>query len=506
MSTGRESGATNLFYLQKSAVGDGKDLYALDYQKNSKKNFVSYPANNYEDSLKQQITTCPAFLIQEFSNYLTLATLPEYARIFFSDDEKYRYRDGVILERDGEWFPQVAEATPEPGKPITSPKAYYPTPYSEKHGEETFWLKVLIDYQSFDYAERYYEAEHYFNFLRSIWTKDSNATSRFILQYIHAWIYGVTSKAVWFEKSSDDQIMWAPSGKEISPDEDFSKLASQYYKNDGEIKKQLKKIVSWAEKKHVNRKLYDPVHLSAALGFATPNIGEAEYAEEFKVPDLSDQNKIKTYIKDTYFSKTEQNKFIPAKVNRAASLIALTTTILETVQTFTDPSPLQTNTFAYDLTNSAKDDAARKKADVQKTRCDASNLVVIMNRSDKDSAGVLHASELTPVVPTYGITPASMLAQVQAMGVQVVGCPVLLPGWAIICDKRAFHIYRYFHGAFEEKHWYYLIKQHIGHSMFRPVVFGQVAGAVVLPATKNSFTAPQSFYDKIKTYGFLKNG
>lgn len=102
MSNGREAGATPLFHLQSSAVGAGKELYALDYQKNSKKNFVSYPANSYDDSLKQQITTCPAYLIQEFSNYLTLATLPDYASVFFSDDEKYRYRDGVILERDGE--------------------------------------------------------------------------------------------------------------------------------------------------------------------------------------------------------------------------------------------------------------------------------------------------------------------------------------------------------------------------------------------------------------------
>lgn len=505
MSNGREAGATPLFHLQSSAVGAGKELYALDYQKNSKKNFVSYPANSYEDSLKQQITTCPAYLIQEFSNYLTLATLPDYASVFFSDDEKYRYRDGVILERDGEWFPQMAEQAPQPGQALTSPKAYYPSPYSEKHGEETFWLKVLIDYQSFDYAERYYEAEHYFNFLRSIWTKDSNATSRFILQYVHSWIYGVTSKAVWFEQSSDDQIMWAPTGKDISPEDSFSKLATQYYKNDGEIKKELKKVVGWAEKKHTNRIFYDPLHLSKALGFSTPEIKEEEYTQEFKAPDLSDLAKVKTYIKDTYFSKTEAGKFIPANVSRAASLIALTTTILETVQTFSDPSPLQTNTFAYDLTNSAKDDAARKKADVQKTRCDASNLIVLMNRSDKASAGALAVTDMTPVVPAYGITPSSMLAQVQSMGVRVFGCPILLPGWAIICDKRAFHIYRYFHGAFEEKHWWHLIKQHIGHSMFRPVMFGQVAGAVVLPVTKNSFTAPQRFYDKAKTFGFLKD-
>lgn len=504
MSTGRESNAPKLFHQAKNAVNDGKEIYALDFSKNSKKNFISYPANNYEDSLKQQVTTCPAYLIQEFSNYLTISSLPSYARAFFSDDEKYRYRDGVILERDGEWFPQVAEATPEPGQPLTSPKAFYPAPYSEKHGEETFWLKVLIDYQSFDYAERYYEAEHYFNFLRTIWTKDSNATSRFILQYIHAWIYGATSKAVWFEKSSDDQIMWASNDKSIAPEESFSKLAHKYYKNDGEIKKELKKIAGWAELKHKNRVLYDPIHLSKALGFATPEISEDEYSQEFTLPDLSSSEKIKTYIKDTYFSKTDQGKFIPSTMNRGASLIALTSTILETVQTFSDPSPLQTNTFAYDLKESAKDDNAAKKADVQKTRCDAANLIVLMNRSDKANAGALNASELTPVVSNYGVTPASMLAQVQAMGAQVYGCPILLPGWAIVCDKRAFHIYRYFHGAFEEKHWYHLIKQHIGHSMFRPVMFGQVSGAVILPVTKNSFTAPQRFYDKAKTFGFLK--
>lgn len=501
MSTGREANAQKFFGKLAEA---SKELYALDYQKNVKKNLLSYPSNTYEDSLKQQITTCPAFVIQDFGMYLTMSDLPGYVKEWFSDNEKYRYRDGVILEKDGEWFPESAPKIPDPGQPLTTPKAYYSSVYSEKHGEETFWLSTLIDYHKFDYAERYYEFEHYWRLLDSIFAKMSNADARFIIQYVHAWIYGVTSKAVWFEISSDDQIMWAPTGKDINPEETFSKLASQYFKADGEIKKRLKQIAGWAEQKHKNRVLYDPIHLSKSMGLPAPNIEDAEYTQELKTPDLSEQSKVKQYIKDTYFSKFEQGKTVSSTMGRGASLIALGQTILHTVKKFTGFSALQTNTFNYQIGESAKDANAQKKADVIKTRCRASDLVILMNTYDKIEMESLTVGEVTPL-NSNSITAKNTLDHIKSLGVTIHDCPILLPGWAIVCERQAFKLYRYFKGIYQEQHWWYLIESHIGHSMFRPVVFSNVCGAAILPATKNSFTAPMSFYSTVSTFGILKD-
>lgn len=506
MATGRDATSNTNLFTKSAASVQAADVFALDIQKSMKKNFVSYPANTYEASIKQQITTCPAWIIQDFSMYLTIYEQPEYISAFWSDNEKYRYKDGVILERVGEWFPEIVTAKAQPGADLVTKKGYYPAPYGEKHGEETFWLRVYIDYQNFDYAERYYEFEHYWRFLLSISQQIAQADARFIRQYIHAWIYGVTSRAVWFEKSSDDQIMFAPTGKDISPDDDFSKPAREYYKNDGEVKKQLKKVVGWALEKHKNRVLYDPVYLSKAMGFPTPGIQDEEFKQELKLPDLSDATKVKQYIKDTYYSKWEENNAIPCKMDRGSSIMALAEHIRDTVFRFTGAVPLQTNTFAYDYQESAKDENKRKLADIQKTRCNGSNLIVLVNDADLASMENLYVSNVTPQHHlNNGINPATILSAIRGTGASVYGCPILLPGWAIVCDRQAFHLYRYFHSVYEEFHRFHLVRSHIGHSMFRPVMFGQVCGATILPCTKNSFTANVSWYTRIQQHKLLSN-
>lgn len=77
MSTGREANAQK-FFDTKNLAAASKALFAFDYNKNLKKNLLSYPSNSYEDSLKQQITTCPAFVIQDFGMYMTTSDLPGY--------------------------------------------------------------------------------------------------------------------------------------------------------------------------------------------------------------------------------------------------------------------------------------------------------------------------------------------------------------------------------------------------------------------------------------------
>lgn len=502
MATGREDNATHLFYTKPASV-QAKEAYALDFSKYAKKNFISAPANKYEDSVKQHITTLPAYIIQDLSMYWALFKMPAYMKLFFSDNEKYAYRNGVILERDGEWFPEVAGAVPAPEQPITTPKAFYPSVYSEKHGEETIWIRTIIDYHKFDYAERYYELSHWVNFVTSIARKIVGAEIRFISALINSWIYGVTSKAVLFEKSSDDQIFWQPTGKDISPEESFSKLANKFYKEDGEIKKQLKKIVGWAQEKHKNKVLYDPINLSRPIGIPTGQPADAEFQEEFKIPDLSTADKVKTYIKSTYYKDFQNNKQIPAQIDRGSSVIALVSTILSTVNRFTRFTPLQTNTFAYDLDNSTKTDDDKKKADIQKTRCDGRDLIVLMNEDDRQFADRLHVSTVTPITNNSSGNAAGLMGEIRGKGVTIVDCPILLPGWSIVCDRKAFHVYRYYNAIFEEHRAYWLIRSHIGHSMFRPVMFSQVCGAAVLPVTKNSFAADNGFYDRMKTFGFL---
>lgn len=214
----------------------------------------------------------------------------EWVKPFIRYDDKFFLRNGAVHTEMGHIYPTIVKDTdiPQPGDNLITKRGEYLRIIQEESGKDPIYLRTVIDQRKFDHAERFYSFEQYAEIMQYYVTTLSRATNRFFNNLIAGMFIGMTGGAVMFDEGTELERMFQPTGKDVTPTEAFSKMAREYYSNDGEVKKALKREIGRMVNNMKNRAVYDP-----SLIVDEVNAQPQEIKESYKFPDISDEAKVK---------------------------------------------------------------------------------------------------------------------------------------------------------------------------------------------------------------------
>lgn len=189
---------------------------------------------------------------------------------------------------------------PKPGEDLITKRGEYIRIIQEESGKDPIYLRTVVDARKFDHAERFYDFGDYAQVMQHYITTLSRANNLFFNQLIAGMFIGMTGGAVLFDEGTDLERMFQPAGKDIVPTEQFSAQARQYYSNDGEIKKHIKREIGRMAGNMKNRAVYDPTLVIDELN------AQSQELKDYAFPDISDESKIKAWMKSMYTTTKNQ--------------------------------------------------------------------------------------------------------------------------------------------------------------------------------------------------------
>lgn len=282
-----------------------KDIFSRDATALLSKNILQYPAHKYGDAQKQMAPQNPLWWMHTLVLSKMRLDMNEWVKPFIRYDNKFFLRGGAVHTEMGHIYPVAVKDTdiPKPGENLVTPRGEYLRIIQEESGKDPIYLRTLIDKRKFDHAERFYSFEDYAAIMQYYVTTLSGATNLFFNSLIAAMFIGMTGGAVLFDEGTQLERFFQPSGKDITPTDEFSKAARAFYSNDGEIKKHIKREIGRMVVNMKNRAVYDP-----SLIVDEVNAQPQEIKESYKFPDLSDEAKVKKWMKEMYLIKTDDGK------------------------------------------------------------------------------------------------------------------------------------------------------------------------------------------------------
>lgn len=214
----------------------------------------------------------------------------EWVKPFIKFDDKFFLRNGAVHTEMGHIYPVAVKPSdiPQPGQDLITKRGEYLRIIQEESGKDPIYLRTVIDQRKFDHAEKFYSFEDYADVMQYYVTRLASAQNLFFNQLIAGMFIGMTGGAIMFDEGTQLERMFQPSGKDIAPTEAFSKAAREYYKNDGEIKKHIKREIGRMVENMKNRGVYDPSIIVDEV-----NAQPLEIATDYKFPDISDETKLK---------------------------------------------------------------------------------------------------------------------------------------------------------------------------------------------------------------------
>lgn len=275
-----------------------KDIYARDLTAVYSKNILQYPTSKLEDSEKQMAPVNPLWWMYTLVQSNMGLTLPDWVQAFLIFDDKFFLRNGAVHTEVGRVYPvaMTDKDIPKPGDDLVTKRGDYLRIIQEESGKDPIYLRTLLDKRFADHADKFYSFNDYSQIMSYYVTALTRANNLFLNSLVAGMFIGMTGGAVMFDAGTDLEKFFQPTGKDITPTEAFSKAARAYYSNDGEVKKHIKREVGRMVGLMKNRAVYDP---SLIVDEINPTKKEIK---ESKFPDISDQAKLKTWIKGMYTS------------------------------------------------------------------------------------------------------------------------------------------------------------------------------------------------------------
>lgn len=439
-----------------------KQLYAADLTASYSKNVLTHPTQKYDGAQKQMSPQNPLWwvhtLVLSRQNY----QLPEFARQFLVYDDKFFLRGGAVHTEMGVVYPEIvkSDSIPKPGEALTTPRADYIRIIQEESGKDPIYLRTHVDQRKFDHAERFYSFFDYAQIMDHYIKVLSDGNVLFLETLIAAMIIAYTGGAVMFDEGSQLERFFQPTGKDICPTEEWSKKAREFYKDDGETKKVIKREAGRVAQCMKNRAIYDPTLIIDEI-----NMQKVEIREPEKFPDISDEAKTKKWLKSMYCDSTDPKK--TNDLSRRKALWGLLGAIEYKCHRMNLSRSVQ-NWMGYDTSKESRDDTYDFPM-----RCEYTDMVVLMNSEDYMDAKVTTGGL---AIGMFAATQNSTLQNLQALGVTFHGVPYMLPGTFLILHKYQLQIVQYFDDIGTDKFFFHLVDTWIRHTMLKVISFTNFPG------------------------------
>lgn len=356
-----------------------KDIYAADASALLTKNILQYPAHKYGDAQKQMAPTNPLWWMHTLTLSRMRLRMNEWVTPFILFDDKFFLRNGAVHTEVGHIYPTaIAEKDiPKPGEDLITKRGEYLRIIQEESGKEKIHLRTLVDSRKFDHAERFYDFGNYAEIMQYYVTTLERANNLFFNTLVAGMLIGMTGGVVLFDEGTELERFFQPTGKDITPTEEFSDMAKKYFANDGEIKAHIKREIGRTIGMMKNRAVYDPTLVVDELNAQSYELKELDF------PDLSDFDKVKKWMKGMYVIE-DQGKEKTLSDSRRRCLWGLLLAISYKLERMTTINSV-CNWMGYDTKRTGS------LADVYdlEMRADPSDLVVFMNAEDLEAARVV---------------------------------------------------------------------------------------------------------------------
>lgn len=452
-----------------------KDLYAADATALISKKSMDFTAKTYQSAQEQMSDMKPMWIWHFLTLAMSFLDLPNYIEPFLSFDGKLYLRGGLLHIEQGKILPKVSKGYgenqvdyPKVGEDLVIKRQEFLRHYHEEAGKEPIHVTAVVDQRVFDHAEKIPEFSTYKAMLSAYTRSLVSSINIFLTCAFNAVILGFTRGLIFLEKGSELERFFQPTGKDITPEEQYSKNARDFYT--GEAKKILKDLCGEAMEKLKNIIVYDPDTVVDFVSLLSRPATIREISSR-KVEDISDLSKIKAYYKKTYL-KEEGGKFKLVDITRRKSLEGLVSALRYHIRS-ASLSPKFKYMMQYE---NSKD----QKNEIQiRGKLNYSDTVVLMNDADLADMGYLTGSsvesEMTSASNPY-------FSELKINGVSFLGMEVIAPGWAVCISKRAFQFIYYFDEIYKEFFPLQMVNTWIRHYFLRIAIFKYFPGFVLCPS------------------------
>lgn len=435
-----------------------KDIYSRDATALLSKNILQYPAHKYADAQKQMAPQNPLWWMHTLVLSRMSLEMHEWVRPFIKYDNKFFLRGGAVHTEMGHIYPVAVKDSdiPKPGENLVTQRGEYLRIIQEESGKDPIYLRTVIDQRKFDHAERFYSFEDYAAVMQYYVTTLSRATNLFFNSLIAGMFIGMTGGAVMFDEGTQLERFFQPSGKDITPTEAFSKMAREYYSNTGEVKKHIKREIGRMVMNMKNRAVYDPSLIIDEVN------AQSQEIKEYNFPDISDENKIKKWLKSMYL-KSQGGKTMTHEHSRRRCIWGLLKAISFKLTRMTTVDSVY-NWMAYD-TERTGDLSDKYDMSMLMRPGDA---MVFMNSEDLEDARQVRGGL---AIGMFSDVKEGTVARWEEKGVKFYGVPFMLPGTFLILPRQALSVIVYFDETYQEQYKYHLVGNWIKHTMCKVVAF-----------------------------------
>lgn len=460
-------------------------LVAEEALKNFYKNEFGFPANSKDDVEKGFADSKLYWPYKDLYYTGNYGYEAPYIERFHMVDKKAPFRDRYKRTDLGNLTPQLIpkdkQDGPKPGESLVTPRGYPLPIIQDESADLSHWrMRNLIDWHVLDFAVHYNDPESYLKHKLTQLQALGESKSQCIKLNVDNTITSILGIGAYAYPLGHDLYRFFAENDDKTPDEDFSKLAHGFYKNEGEFKKLMKEATQYIRKNYIAR-----------VGYLTNNSTHEVIGnnQDLTVPkwkdrlaDRSDKNKMIATARDWYFDKDANQKYTKAvNISRRSSLLHLGSAILGVVDR------MQTR----DVRNWCGHDFAKEhNAETGLAlRSRPENLIVLMNQDDYREMGLFTGSDLAG--PFTDNKPMALAFEDhKSRGVSFYGVPFILPGMAIVMDEICYKFVEYFDETREQEFPYDMVESIIQHTYFKPMLFRKVTCNVIEPAKGQKYALP----------------
>lgn len=406
---------------------------------------------------------------------------PAYVDEFLDYDNRLPFRDRYVKTEVGVMFPHIvkAEDIPQPGQPLVWKKREPVNIWQDESAPlPDLHFRNVVDFRIFDYATHFLDSTSHANITNAIFDAMRRGNARieklwvdtFIASLLGLWSYPMGS--VLFRFFTDDDS--------YTPDEQYSKVARQFYLKDGEIRKNLTKLKAAVKEYYKNRIPYlTNINTSEIIG---QSLDRTIPKWDKALADRSDKTKTLAYVRKCFLAEDKNKKYTESGyLLRRLSVDCLAAMVFKVIDRM-----MTENAFNFCGHEYGKD---MKEKEGMELRCKPENLLVLMNNEDLSDVLSVLGSQIkgafTETSPHRG-----KVEEYLRMGVRFYGVDFILPSMAIVLDKVAFRFVEYLNESYSHFHEYDIVNSTVHHMMKKPVLYKKVACQVIELAEGQKYALP----------------
>lgn len=233
---------------------------------------------------------------------------PDYVYEFLDYDVRAPHRGFYKRTEVGLMFPEVvrSEDVPAPGKELVWKRREPVNLYQDESADiKDVHFRNSVDFHMWDFSRHFLDSTDYARIKNAIFDSMRGGNAQIEKLFVDTFI--ATALGIWSYPYGDPLFQFFTNDDTYVPDENFSKVAHNLLKKDGELRKRLSDLRKYVSKYYVNRIPY----------LTAPNTHEViGQALDLTVPkhdkmlaDKSDASKTLKYVQKCFLAEDGQKKY-----------------------------------------------------------------------------------------------------------------------------------------------------------------------------------------------------